>query len=347
MTKTKRTAAFLLAALISLSAAGCGNPGTSSSARSAPSSQAAAPSSGGAETKTTVKVAALKGPTGLSMVKLMKDGEKGETAGKYEFSLVNTPDEIVAKLSSGEIDVGAAPTNLAATLYNKAGGRVQLAAVTTLGVLYVLTNGEQVESVKDLKGKTVASSGQGATPEYAFDYILKQNGLEAGKDVKVEFTADHAELAASMIAGKTKLAVLPEPFVTQVTAKNGNVKVALNLTDEWDKASGGKSVLTMGCLIVRRDFAEKNKEAFDAFLDEYKASAEYAVSNGKETAELSGKYGVMDASVAQKAIPNCGIVYLDGDDMRSKIPDFLQILYSGNPKSVGGKLPGDDFYYKK
>lgn len=333
MKETKRIAAFLLAALISLSAAGCGTPGK--------------PSAGSAEAKTAVKVAALKGPTGLSMVKLMSDGEKGETEGKYEFSLVNTPDEIVAKLSSGEIDVGAAPTNLAATLYNKTGGRVQLAAVTTLGVLYVLTNGEQVESIKDLKGKTVASSGQGATPEYAFDYILRQNGLEAGKDVKVEFTADHAELAASMIAGKTKLAVLPEPFVTQVLAKNQDVKLALNLTDEWDKASGGKSVLTMGCLIVRREFAEKNKEAFDTFLKEYRASAEYAGSNGEETAELSGKYGVMEASVAQKAIPNCGIVYLDGDDMRAKVPDFLQVLYSGDPKSVGGKLPGDDFYYKK
>lgn len=345
MKNTKRIAPFLLAALLALSAAGCTGSAPSSSAEAAVSSRTEAPSS--AAEKTVLKIAALKGPTGLSMVKLMSDGESEKTEGKYEFSLVGSPDEIVAKISSGEIDAGAVPTNLAATLYNKTNGKVRLAAVTTLGVLYVLTNGVKVESVGDLKGKTVASSGQGATPEYAFNYILEKNGLKAGQDVKVQYSAEHAELAASMISGKTKLAVLPEPFVTQVTSKNKNVTVALNLTDEWDKASGGKSVLTMGCLIVRKEFAEKNKEAFDAFLKEYKASAEYANSNAEETAVLSGKYGVMDAAVARKAIPNCGIVYMDGDEMKAKIPDFLQILYFANPKSVGGKLPGDDFFYQR
>lgn len=345
MKKAKRVAPFLLAALIALSAAGCAGSAPSSSAEDAASSGIAGQSS--AAEKTVVKIAALKGPTGLSMVKLMSDGETGKTRGKYEFALVGSPDEIVAKLSSGDIDAGAVPTNLAATLYNKTNGKVRLAAVTTLGVLYVLTNGEKVESVGDLKGKTVASSGQGATPEYAFNYILEQNGLKAGQDVKVRYSAEHAELAASMISGKTTLAVLPEPFVTQVTSKNKDVKVALNLTDEWEKASKGKSVLTMGCLVVRKEFAEKNREAFDAFLREYRASAEYANSNAEETAALSGKYGVMDAAVARKALPNCGIVYMDGDEMKAKIPDFLQILYSANPKSVGGKLPGDDFFYQR
>ena len=176
---------------------------------------------------------------------------------------------------------------------------------------------------------------------------MKQNGVEVGKDVKVEYKAEHAELAALVISGKAKIAVLPEPFVTQVMIKNKDVKLALNVTDEWNKIAGDKSVLTMGGLIVRKDFADKNKDAFNKFLDEYKASTEYTTSNVEEAAVLSEKYGIMPAAVAKKAIPNCNIVYIDGAEMKAKIPDFLKVLFTANPKSVGGVLPGDDFYYTK
>ena len=179
------------------------------------------------------------------------------------------------------------------------------------------------------------------------NYILSENGMEPGTDVTIEYKADHSELAASILSGDAKIAVLPEPFVTQVTTKDPNVKVALNLTDEWDKVAGDKSVLTMGCLAVRKDFVEQNKEAFDAFLEEYKASVDFTNSHVEEAAELSEKYDIMPAAVAAKAIPNCNIVYMDGDEMKQKMPDFLNILYTANPKSVGGELPGEDFYYTK
>jgi NitT/TauT family transport system substrate-binding protein len=316
--------------------------GSSSKAAVSSATQSSAPA-----TKTTIKLATLKGPTGLGMLKLMSDNDAKTAANNYAFTLVSSPDEIVSKIATGEIDAAAVPTNLAATLYNKTSGKVQLAAINTLGVLSVLTNGENIASVKDLKGKTIYASGQGSTPEYALNYILKQNGLEVDKDVKVEYKAEHAELAALVISGKAKIAVLPEPFVTQVMIKNKGVKIALNVTEEWNKVAGDKSVLTMGCLIVRKDFAEKNKAAFDKFLDEYKASAAYTTSSVNAAAALSEKYGVMPAAVAKKAIPNCNIVYIDGADMKAKIPDFLKILFTANPKSVGGKLPGDDFYYTK
>ncbi len=306
----------------------------------------AQPSSAAAE-KTTIKIAALKGPTGLGMLKLMSDNDAKTAAENYEFTIVGAPDEIVSKISKGEVDVAAVPTNLAATLYNKTEGKVQMAAVNTLGVLSILTKGEDISSIKDLKGKTIYSSGQGSTPEYALNYILNQNGLEVGKDVKVEYKAEHAELAALVVSGKAKIAVLPEPFVTQVTAKDKDVKIVLNITDEWNKVAGGKSVLTMGCLIVRKDFAEQHKEAFDAFLKEYKESTDYTNTKVEEAAALSEKYDIMPAAVAKKAIPNCNIVYMDGDEMKAKIPDFLNVLFTANQKSVGGKLPGDDFYYTK
>lgn len=345
---SSRIGALALAAALLFS--GCSAAGGASSGASspAPSSSAAVEQSSSAAPKTAVHVAGLKGPTGLSMVKLMSDSEAGTAKEDYGFSLVSTPDEIVAKISSGEADIAAVPTNLAATLYNKTSGGVQLAAVTTLGVLYLLTAGDaKIGSVADLKGKTVYATGQGATPEYAIDYILRQNGLTPGKDVTVEYKGEHAELASLVIAGKADIAVLPEPFVTQVLMKNSSAKIALDLTKEWQKAAGDKSVLTMGCLIVRKAFAQQNKAALDTFLDEYKASAEYANSNVEQTAQLSEKYAIMDAAVAQKAIPNCGIVYLDGAEMKQKIPDFLNVLFKADPKSVGGKLPADDFYYQK
>jgi ABC-type nitrate/sulfonate/bicarbonate transport systems, periplasmic components len=345
----KKIISLGLSACMALSVlAGCTGPAAASSGDLASSEavSSAQPSSAAAE-KTTIKIAALKGPTGLGMLKLMSDNDAKTAAENYEFTIVGAPDEIVSKISKGEVDVAAVPTNLAATLYNKTEGKVQMAAVNTLGVLSILTKGEDISSIKDLKGKTIYSSGQGSTPEYALNYILSQNGLEVGKDVKVEYKAEHAELAALVVSGKAKIAVLPEPFVTQVTAKDKDVKIALNITDEWNKVAGGKSVLTMGCLIVRKDFVEQHKEAFDAFLKEYKESTDYTNTKVEEAAALSEKYDIMPAAVAKKAIPNCNIVYMDGDEMKAKIPDFLNVLFTANQKSVGGKLPGDDFYYTK
>lgn len=350
----KTRAASLILAAVLLGTAGCSaaknESGTSQAASSKTASSKAvlstvAPSS--STTRSTVRVLGLKGPTGLSMVKLMNDSElkRGKTI--YAFALMDSPDAAAAKIVSGETDVAAVPTNLAAALYNKTSGKVQLAAVTTLGVLSVVTNGEKVSSVQDLKGKSIVTSGKGAVPEYALNYILKQNGIDPEKDVKIEYKAQHAETASALLSGKAKIAVLPEPFVTQVTVKNKNVKVALNLTEAWNKASKNASVLTMGCLVVRKDFAEKNKAAFEDFLKDYKASAEYTNSSVADAAKLSEKYKIMNAAVAAKAIPNCSIVYMDGAEMKTKVPDFLKILYQANPKSVGGKLPGEDFYFKK
>jgi NitT/TauT family transport system substrate-binding protein len=343
----KLFACVLTGCILAGAMAGCGGSAAASGdASSSPSTAGKSPSTVQTE-KATMKVATLKGPTGMGMLKLMSDNDAKTASNNYQFSIAGTPDEIVSKISTGEIDAASVPTNLAAVLYNKTKGKVQLAAINTLGVLSILTNGQSISSVQDLKGKTVYSSGQGSTPEYALNYILKQNGLQAGKDVRIEYKAEHAELAALVISGKAKIALLPEPFVTQVMAKNKDVKLALNVTQEWDKAVSGKSVLSMGGLLVRKEFAEKNKTAFNQFLDEYKASTAYTASNLEETAELSEKYGIMPSAVAKKAIPNCNIVYMDGAEMKSQLPEFLKILYTANPKSVGGALPGDDFYYAK
>ena len=353
------TSLFCAAALAAAMLTGCtgGTAASSAAPSEVPSSQEASEPasepeevSSASETETTddttIRIGALKGPTGLGMLQLMQEANDGEKP--YEFTLAGAADELTGKITTGELDAVALPTNTAATLYNKTEGALQIAMVNTLGVLYLVTSGDtEINSVADLAGKTVVSSGQGTVAEYAFNYILSANGLEAGKDVTVEYKSEHSEIAALMAAGEADIAVLPQPFVTQATSQNPDLKVALDLTEEWDKATDGASILTMGCLVVRRDFAEEHKEAFDAFLNDYKASVEYVNANPAEAAVISGEVDLIPAAVAEKAIPECNIVYVDGAEMKEKLPGFLQILYDANPQSVGGAMPGDDFYYEK
>jgi NitT/TauT family transport system substrate-binding protein len=348
------TAFLLAAALLS----GCGASGgqqpspsvsplpseTAITVSAQPSGQPEAPAQ-----KTDVSVAALIGPTGMGLVKLMDDQDQGKTQNNYSFILSGTPDDIVAKITSGEADIAAVPVNLAPTLYNKTSGNVKLLAINTLGVLYVVENGNTVKTLADLKGKTLYASGQAATPEYALNYILSKNGIKPGTDVTIEYKADHSELASLVMADKADLAVLPEPFVTTVTGKDKDVHVALDLTKEWQgiKDNNGSSLI-MGVMIVRKDFADKNPEALSIFMDEYKASTEYVNANARDASVLVEKYGIMaSAALAEKAIPNCNIVYIDGQEMKDQIAPFYQILFDMNPKSIGGALPDDAFYYIK
>ena len=358
MKKTKRfLAALLAAAMVAGFAAGCAPAQSSSGQQSGEeaSSQAASSEAVSSEAvsssgeKTAIRIAGLKGPTGFGMVKLMQDAENGTAANDYTFTLAGSPDEITGKLINGELDVAALPTNLAAVLYNKTDGNIQLMALNTLGMLYIVTKGTEITSLEELKGKTVYSTGQGSLPEYALNYILTQNGIDPEKDVTVEYLSEHSELAARVLSTEEPIiAVLPQPFVTQVTVKDPSVKIALDLTEEWDKAVDGKSVLSMGCLVVRRDFAEANEDAVSAFLEEYRQSVAYTTENPAEASRLIEQYEIVaSAAVAEKAIPNCHMVYLDGDEMKSKTQDLFQVLFDANPKSIGGSLPDDDFYYQK
>ncbi len=349
----KRTIAIILAIVLAAALlAGCaGQPAASQPAASvsasvspsAPAGQAPSPSPA---QKADVSVAALIGPTGMGLAPLMDKQDKGEAENNYTFTLSGTPDDIVAKITSGEADIAAVPVNLAPALYSKTSGKVQLLAVNTLGVLYVVERGDTVQSVADLAGKTLYASGQAATPEYVLNFILSQNGIDPAEDLTVEYKADHSELASLVTAGKADLAILPEPFVTTVTSKDPDLRVALDLTEEWDKIEGGNSALIMGVMIVRKDFAEQNPQALASFMDEYKASTGYVNTNIPESAALIEKYGIMpSAALAEKAIPNCNIVYIDGQEMKDKVAPLYQILFDSNPKSIGGALPDDAFYY--
>lgn len=248
---------------------------------------------------------------------------------------------------SGEVDIAAVPTNLASVLYNKTEGGVKLLALNTLGVLYMVTKNEEVASIADLKGKTIYATGEGSTPQYALEYILTQNGLDPETDVNIVYKSEHAEILPLMISGEATIALLPQPFVTQALAQDAEIEVALDMTEEWDKCVTDGSQLTMGCVVARTEFVEENKEAVDRFLEEYAASVEFVNGNVEEAAALSGKFDVIAEEVAAKAIPECNIVFWEGEQMKEAAEGFLTVLYNANPQSVGGALPDEGLYYEK
>ena len=298
---------------------------------------------------TDVNVAALKGPTAMGMVKLMDDSDNGDTgANNYHFTISASPDEITPQIVQGNIDIAAVPANLASVLYNKEGVDVSVLAVNTLGVLYIVENGDSVQSVADLKGKTIYASGKGATPEYALNYMLTANGIDPEKDVTIEFKSEHSECVAALAANENAVAMLPQPFVTVAMTQNENIHVALDLTEEWEKASGEgaeKATLITGVVIARNDFIAEHKDAVDTFLQQYEASVNYVNSNVEDAAVLVGNYDIVAEPVAKKAIPECNITFISGKEMKEKLGSYLGILYEQNPAAVGGALPNDDFYY--
>ncbi len=312
-------------------------------------SQETTDASAGAETKTGVNIATLAGPTGMGMVELMEENENESTGNDYAFTIVTAPDEIVGLLTSKKADIAAIPANLAATLYAKTNGGVQMAAINTLGVLYIVQTGTEISSVSDLEGKRILASGQGSTPEYLLNYILAANDLT--DKVTVEYYSEHSEVVSHLAADEAGLALLPEPYVTIAKNKVEGLSVALDLNTEWENAcaiTGDTGVISMGCVVVRTEFAAENPKAVNTFLDEYYRSIAFVNSNTEEAAALVAKYGIMaDETLAEAALPNCNIVYIDGAIMKESIADFFNVLYEAEPASVGGALPDDGFYYIK
>lgn len=292
-----------------------------------------------------VRLGGMKGPTTMGMVKLLEDAEAGTTVNDYDFTIAGAADELTPLLIKGEMDIAAVPVNLASVLYNKTEGAVQMLAVNTLGVLYIVEKGgETVNSIADLKGKTIYATGKGTTPEYSLTYLLAQHGLTIGEDVTVEWKSEATEVVGAMSGMDSAVAMLPQPFVTVAAGQVEGLRVALDLTAEWNALDNGSSLVT-GCLVIRREFAEANPEAVAAFLNEYAASTEYANTNPAETAVMVEKYGIVKAAVAEKALPKCNIVCLTGTDMTAAAQGYLQVLFDQNPAAVGGALPAEDFWY--
>ena len=341
----KKLISLILALIMILSMAACSNvseepgtelpeePETSSEPEETPE-EPAEPEFSGAE----VNVGMLKGPTGMGAAWLMDQSEQGLTLNSYNFTVAGAADELTGQLIQGGLDIAALPTNAISALYNKTEGKVVCLGVNTLGVLYILENGDSISSIADLDGKTILASGKGSTAESVLVHLIAESGIGAD----IHFASEHTEAATLAITGEYDVVMLPEPFVTNVMSKNENLRVALNLSEEWNMLTG--EVLTMGGIAVRKDFLEQNPEAVAEFVKDYGMSIEFTNANPAEAGVLIEKYGIAAAAVAESAIPRCNIVWLCGNQYHAVLNNFLSVLFEANPQSIGGKLPEEDFY---
>lgn len=292
-----------------------------------------------------VRIGSLKGPTSMGLVYLMDQAEKGESANQYEFTMAAGADELLPSVISGDLDIVLVPANVASVLYNKTEGGVSVIDINTLGVLYMVSGNADIKEMADLAGKTVYLTGKGTTPDYVTQYLLAENNLT--DEVTLEYKSEATEVAAMLVEDTDAIGVLPQPFVTAACAQNENLSVVMDLTKEWAAIQGeGGSQLVTGVTVVRNDFLNENQAAVDKFLEEHKASADYANENVEAAAELVAAAGIIEkAPVAAKAMPNCNITYIDGADMKTALSGYLEVLYNQDASSVGGALPADDFYY--
>ena len=295
-------------------------------------------------TAAEVNLYVLSGPTGIGAMNLWAAADAGETENTYHVTMSGANDEVVAAISKGEADIAAVATNMAAALYNKTEGGVTVLAVNTLGVLSLLGNGQEAATIADLAGKTIYAPGQGANPEYILRYVLSGNGLDPDKDVTIQFVGEGSELLTVWQSDPDAVILAPQPVATSILMQNENAAPLFDMTEEWNKISGNQ--LMMGCVIVRSAFLQENPGAVELFLQEYAASIEKAQTDVEGTAALCEQYGLIPkAALAQKAIPSCGLTFVTGAEMKTDLSAYLQVMYDADPKSVGGALPGDDFYY--
>ena len=301
-------------------------------------------------TPATYRIAALKGPTSMGLVGLMDAVDNGTLLdnealeNSYDFTLAGSANELLPLLIKDEIDMACLPANLGATLYQKMDGDLQVLAINTLGVLYMVERGESVSSIADLKGKTIVASGQGATPEYSLRYLLAQNGLDPDHDVTIVWKSEHAECVTALASGEATIALLPQPFVTVAQTKLPDLRVAIDLNQAWDDLDTDSGLVT-GIIVAKKSTVAENPEAIDAFLEDYAHSVELVNDDTAQGAKLIGAYGIVDEAVAVKALPHCNIVCITGQDMEETLSGYYDVLFAADPKSVGGTLPDESFYF--
>lgn len=325
----------LIFSLMMLLVTGC------SSNQTSPSPQAGTP----VVEEVVVNIAVITGPTALGMIKLIDEEPSLGDNVTTHYEIVLSPDILVSKLLSGEFDIAALPTNLAATLYNKGAG-YQLLAMNTWGVLYIVSTDTSISSWDDLKGRTINTFGRGATPDVVLRYLLSANSIDPDKDVTIDYSIpQQTGLASAMIAGKVDTALLPEPLVTMVTTKNSDLKIVIDLQSEWEKIHGADIPMAQGSLVVRKEFAEKNPEIVAAFLTLYEESISWVNTNPEQAGVLVEKHIGIPAKIAEKAIPRSNIRFMTAMDARQPVERYLEVLYNFSPRTVGGKMPDEGFYY--
>ena len=352
----KKLTALGLALALTLSLAACGGSRKEEVAPESETEQSA-PAEPGSEEPVTVRMAAMTGPTGMGLAKLLEQFGAVETpqseplvdtvspnGGRYSILLAGTADEISPLLIKGELDAACVPANLASVLYGKTGGEIVTLGINTLGVLYIVDKGDSVQSLADLKGKTMVSAGKGSVPEYGLRHLLAAGGIDPDRDLTIQWKSEQSECVAALASGGADIAMMPQPYVTVAQGKVEGLRVAVDLAAEWDALNNGSAMIT-GVVVARRAFVEEHPEAVETLLLDYADSVDWVNRNTAEAAGIIGDYGIVAAAVAEQALPECNIVCITGDEMAEKLSGYLEALHEQNPAAVGGTLPQEDFYY--
>lgn len=341
----RRRLIALGALVVATALAGCASPADGVTPPTEAVAESATPAP--VQVPVTVTIASLKGPTTMGLVGLMDDAAQGKAAEDYQVTMYGSPDEVVPLVAQGSVDMALIPSNLAAVLYAKTKGsdaQISVLAITTLGVLNIVESGDTVHSIADLKGHTIYSTGKGASPEYVLTYLLTQAGLTPGVDVDVQYMSEHTEVVAQLTTTPGSIGVLPQPFVTIAEAKSPDLRTALDLTEQWAAVAPDSQLIT-GVVVVRNAFAAEHPDAVAQFMADYDASTQWVNANPAAAAPLIVDAGIVpDATLAEKAIPRCYITFVAGAQMKSALAGYLQVLFDADPTSVGGSMPGDDFY---
>lgn len=326
----KRIVSLVLATILTVSFAGCAKKKESQATDS--------------NERPVIRIGGLKGPTSMGMVKMLDDSEQGKTALDYQFMMAASADELTPKLLQGDLDILAVPANLGAVLANKSNGGVKMAAVNMLGAVYVVEKGgNEIQSLTDLKDQTIYATGKGSTPEYVLQFLLSQYGLDIEKDVNVIWKSEPTETVSAMATEDHAIAMIPQPFVTVAQNQIEDLEVRLDLNEEWDKLGVESKFITAG-IVVNAKFADEHPDLVQKFLEEYADSTKYVKENVEDASILIEKYDIVKAPIAKKALPQCNIVCITGEEMKQIVNGNFGVLFDMNPASVGGTLPGDDFY---
>lgn len=298
------------------------------------------------EDRVPIRLGGLKGPTSMGLVKMLDDVENGKTKNDYQFTMAPTADELVHSILQGELDILAIPSNLGAVIYNNSEKGMRMLNACMLGAIYVLEKDtEEINTVEDLVGKTIYTVGKGSTPEYLLNFLLDKHGLLMDQDVTVEWRDDPTEIVGLLTAGTASVCMLPQPFVTVAQGQVENLRIALDTNAEWDAVGEGSKLVTAG-FIARKDFVEEHPQQTAEFLEEAAASTDWVNANVPDAAALIEKFDIVPAAIAEASLPKCNIVCITGKEMKESAQKFFQVLFDQNPESVGGELPGDDFYYE-
>lgn len=344
----KKIIATILTLALILSLAACGSAATTTPSTSTPADPAPTAKEEPAQ-RAAFSVAALKGPTAMGLVQLMKRSGTAPVSTEaelpYTFTLAGSADQVSPLLIKGELDMACVPANLASNLYHKTNGEIITLAINTLGVIYIVETGETLKSLSDLAGKTMVGAGKGSTPEFGLRYLLSQNNIDPDTGLSIDWKNEHSECVAALASGVASIALLPQPFVTVAQNKIPGLRVALDLTAEWDALNNGSGMVT-GVIVARKSVVEANPEAVATFLKDYAESVDWVNGNVANAAQLIADYGIVDsAAIAEKALPHCNIVCITGSEMKSTLSGYLAALAEQEPTAVGGKVPADDFYY--